>query len=106
MAMLKFYKEKNIRLFTYETLIGGILLDQYFKEGKKGFFGNLKFTTSYINTSSLKMYWHIVQEEGSKDYWRRLLSTLGKIAASKQISILPIVVKWTKYQGLCILLLV
>jgi hypothetical protein len=52
------------------------------------------------------MYWHIVQEEGGEDYWRKLLSTLGKIAASKQISILPIVVKWTKHQGLCILLLV
>lgn len=99
MAMLKYCEERDIKLFTYGTLAGGLLSNRYFEEGKKGLFGKVSYRTPDLNTSSLKMYWRIVREAGGEDYWRKLLSTLGEIAASKEVSIAAIALKWAMQQG-------
>lgn len=98
-AMLKFCGERDIKLFTYGTLAGGLLSNRYFEEGKKGFFGKVSYKTPDLNTSSLKMYWRIVREAGGEEYWRKLLSILSEIAASKEVSISAVALKWAMQQG-------
>lgn len=98
-AMLKYCGERDIKLFTYGTLAGGLLSNRYLKEGKTGLFGKVTYPTPDLNTSSLKMYWRIVQQAGGQDYWRRLLSTLGEIATSKKVSIAAVALRWAMQQG-------
>lgn len=99
MAMLKYCKERDIKLFTYGTLAGGLLSNRYLEEGKKGLFGKVNYTTPDLNTSSLKMYWRVVREAGGEGHWRKLLSTLGEIAASKEVSIASVALRWAMQQG-------
>ncbi|KAG0591614.1 hypothetical protein KC19_1G188300 [Ceratodon purpureus] len=98
-AMLKYCEERDIKLFTYGTLAGGLLSNRYLEEGKKSLFGKVKYTTPDLNTSSLKMYWRIVREAGGEDYWRKLLSALGEIAAAKEVSISAVALRWAMQQG-------
>lgn len=97
--MLKYCTDRNIKLFTYGTLAGGLLSNRYLEEGRKNLFGKVSYTTPDLNTSSLNMYWRILQEAGGEQYWRRLLSTLGEIASSRGVSIAAVALRWAMDQG-------
>lgn len=59
-GMLSYCQARGIKLFTYGSVGGGLLSDQYVEAPRQGGLfglGGSKYTPVDLNTSSLKMYW-------------------------------------------------
>lgn len=85
--MLSYCKERDIKLFTYGTLTGGVLTNRYLSR------------PLVLKTSSLRMYSRIMKEAGGEKYWRKLLSVLLEIATRKSVSIAAVALRWVMQQG-------
>lgn len=91
--------ERGIKLLTYGSLGGGLLSDKYVEEPKKGFLGKPQYGNIDLNTSSLKMYWQVVNMFGGEDRYRRLLLTLKSVADGHGVSVANVALKWVMSQG-------
>lgn len=87
-GMLQYCAERDIKLFTYGTVGGGLLSDTYFEEPKAGLLGGIvgggkpRYSPIDLNTSSLKMFWRSVELSGGQEVYRELLSALKKVAGA------------------------
>lgn len=85
--MLSYCKERDIKLFAYGTLTGGVLTNRYLSRDL------------VLKTSSLRMYSRILKEAGGEKYWRMLLGVLSEVANRKAVSIATISLRWVMQQG-------
>lgn len=85
--MLSYCKERDIKLFAYGSLTGGVLTDRYLSR------------QLVLKTSSLRMYSRILKEAGGEKYWRKLLGVLSEVAKRKSVSIATISLRWVMQQG-------
>lgn len=118
-GMMEYCRERNIKIFSYGTLAGGLLSDRHVEEREAGgsgggggrgggslfdFGGSLpSFSRTPppppLTTSSLKMYWRTVQEAGGRDYWKHLLLTVSKIAKKHGVSVADVALRWAIEAG-------
>ncbi|MCO5607300.1 hypothetical protein L7F22_061493 [Adiantum nelumboides] len=85
--MLPYCKERDIKLFAYGPLTGGVLTNRYLS------------SQLVLKTSSLRMYSRILKEAGGEKYWRKLLGVLSDVAKRKAVSIATISLRWVLQQG-------
>ncbi|KAH7434415.1 hypothetical protein KP509_06G016500 [Ceratopteris richardii] len=85
--MVPYCKEKDIKLFAYGTLTGGVLTNRYLSR------------ELVLKTSSLRMYSRILKEAGGEKYWRKLLGILLEISNRKAVSIAAVALRWVMQQG-------
>ena len=87
-SMLDYCKERDIKLFAYGSLTGGVLTNRYLGDRKL-----------VLKTSSLRMYSRILKEAGGEKYWRKLLTVLLEISTRKSVGIATIALRWVMQQG-------
>jgi len=61
--------------------------------------GRESYTPVDLNTSSLKMYYNIVNQMGGQAIWRRLLAVLAGVAGKHQVSVSAVALRWVMQQG-------
>lgn len=61
--------------------------------------GNSKYRQLDLDTSSLKLYWNMVQKFGGETLWRRLLHVLRDVADKHHTSVASVATKWVMSQG-------
>lgn len=99
-GMLEYCMSKNIKLFTYGSVGGGLLSDKYVEaEPKKGLFGQARYGNVDLNTSSLKMYWNVAKQFGGQELWRELLQVLHQVAQKHNVSVANVALRWVMQQG-------
>lgn len=84
-AMTKFCDQHNIKLFTYGTLCGGFLSDQYV--------GVPEPTQSQLSTVSQRKYKQMIDAWGGWALFQELLQTLSTIAQKHQVSLANVAVR-------------
>jgi len=84
--MVQFCQQKNIKLFTYGTVCGGLLSEKYLgKPDPRGF---------DLTTVSLRKYKNIIDAWGGWLLFQELLSTLKEIADKHSVSIPNVAVRY------------
>jgi hypothetical protein len=56
--------------------------------------GKPKYSNIDLNTSSLKMYWNVVNRAGGQDLYRHLLLALRKVADKHGCSVANVALRW------------
>ena len=52
-----------------------------------------------LDTSSLRLYWNMLQRFGGEKAWRRLLHVLRDVADKHETSISSVAIQWVMAQG-------
>jgi len=99
-GMVQFCKDKDIKIFAYGSVMGGLLSERFVEEPAK-VFGRPRYTNVNLDTSSLKMYWALVKKfsGGSQDLWRELLGVLEGIAQKHGVTVTCVAIRWVMDQG-------
>ncbi|MDJ0737383.1 MAG: aldo/keto reductase [Nostocaceae cyanobacterium] len=84
--MIKFCQEHGIKLFTYGTVCGGFLSEQYLGKPEPGKF--------QLETVSLRKYKNMIDGWGGWNFFQQLLTTLKQIADKHGVSIPNIAVRY------------
>ncbi len=84
-AMEKFCEQHNIKLFTYGTLCGGFLSDQYVGAKEPGSFS--------LSTVSQRKYKQMIDAWGGWGLFQELLQVLQAIAQKHQVSLANVAVR-------------
>eukprot|EP01025_Chloroclados_australasicus_P004124 TRINITY_DN10993_c0_g2_i1.p1 TRINITY_DN10993_c0_g2~~TRINITY_DN10993_c0_g2_i1.p1 ORF type:complete len:404 (+),score=26.09 TRINITY_DN10993_c0_g2_i1:86-1213(+) len=98
-GMLQLCEDNNIRLFTYGSLAGGLLSDKYVEQPRNGLFGKVKYSNVNLNTSSLKMYYNVINKFGGQELWRTLLLVLKNVSDEHNCSVANIALAWVMTQS-------
>ena len=99
-GMVEFCKDKDIKIFAYGSVMGGLLSERFVEEPAR-VFGRPRYTNVNLDTSSLKMYWALVKKfsGGSQDLWRELLGVLKGIALKHDVTVTCVAIRWVMDQG-------
>ncbi|MDX2243764.1 MAG: aldo/keto reductase [Leptolyngbyaceae cyanobacterium bins.302] len=84
-AMAQFCEQHNIQLFTYGTLCGGFLSEQYLDAKEPGSLG--------LSTVSQRKYKQMIDAWGGWGLFQKLLQALSTIAQKHQVSIANVAVR-------------
>eukprot|EP00891_Asterochloris_glomerata_P008083 jgi/Astpho2/8083/e_gw1.00120.130.1_t len=99
-GMLRLCEQHDIHLLTYGSLGGGLLSDTFFEtKPRQGILGKTKYKPVDLNTSSLKMYWNVVNHFGGQALWRELLAVLHGIADKHTAPIANVALAWVMQQS-------
>lgn len=85
-AMTKLCQDNNIKLFTYGTVCGGLLSEQYIDQPEP--------YRQMLATASLGKYKNMIDAWGGWQLFQELLTTLKSIADKHQVSIANIAVRY------------
>ncbi|NJO41376.1 MAG: aldo/keto reductase [Cyanobacteria bacterium CRU_2_1] len=85
-AMVKFCRDHNIKLFTYGTLCGGLFSKNYLDQAEPGRWD--------LGTASLRKYKQMVDAWGGWSLFQQLLKTLNSIAQKHQVTIPNVAVRY------------
>lgn len=61
--------------------------------------GQSKYKLLDLSTSSLKLYWNMVQKFGGEALWRRLLHVLRDVADKHETGVANVATQWVMSQG-------
>ncbi len=84
--MMRFCQKHDIKLFTYGTVCGGLLSEQYLGQAEPGLF--------QLSTASLRKYKNMIDTWGGWKLFQELLLTLKQIADKHQVSISNVAVRY------------
>ncbi|KAL6749161.1 NADP-dependent oxidoreductase domain-containing protein [Haematococcus lacustris] len=98
-GMLQLCEKRGLKLLTYGSVGGGLLSDKYVAPPTTGIFGQRRYPSVDLSTSSLKMYWNVAKQFGGQDLWRELLVVLRSIADKHQVSVANVALRWVMQQG-------
>ncbi|KAJ9517691.1 hypothetical protein QJQ45_003981 [Haematococcus lacustris] len=76
-----------------------VVANQYVAPPTTGIFGQRRYPSVDLSTSSLKMYWNVAKQFGGQDLWRELLVVLRSIADKHQVSVANVALRWVMQQG-------
>lgn len=98
-SMTAYCAARDIKLFTYGTLGGGLLSDKHAESSGNNMFGKPRYMPVDLNTSSLKMYWRQVELAGGQDVWRALVVALRGVAQRRGTTVAAVALRWAMDQG-------
>lgn len=90
-SMVQFCQENNIKLFTYGTLGGGFLSENYL--------GQKEPSGGSLSTASLRKYKNMIDMWGGWSLFQELLSVLNQIAIKHEVSIANVAVRYILNQS-------
>lgn len=101
-GMLQLCKERDLKLLCYGVVGGGLLTDRHLRTPERLVYSrstNPESTFLDLDTSSLRLYWNMVQRFGGERVWRRLLHVLRDVADKHQTNISSVAIQWIMTQG-------
>lgn len=101
-GMLQLCKERDLKLLCYGVVGGGLLTDRHLRSPQRLVYSRAPDQASGVlelDTSSLRLYWNMVQRFGGEKVWRRLLHVLRDVADKHQTNISSVAIQWVMAQG-------